>query len=108
MADGSDTITVNYPTSDGSATAGTAYTSAAGTLTFNPGDTNATIDVWVTDEDVNDSKTGYALEARPAGITNGQSPMDNNRFQNQAIIDAAVTNRIINTNVDTGFDIKRR
>ena len=40
---GNSTITVNYATSDGSATAGSDYTAASGTLTFNVGETQRTI-----------------------------------------------------------------
>ncbi|HEV7373595.1 MAG TPA: Calx-beta domain-containing protein [Pyrinomonadaceae bacterium] len=37
------TVTVNYATADGTATAGTDYQSTSGTLTFNPGQTTQTI-----------------------------------------------------------------
>lgn len=40
---GYSTITVNYATSDGSATAGSDYTAASGTLTYNVGETQRTI-----------------------------------------------------------------
>jgi hypothetical protein len=40
-------VTVNYATSDGSATAGADYQAAAGTLTFAPGETSKTITVQV-------------------------------------------------------------
>jgi 6-phosphogluconolactonase (cycloisomerase 2 family) len=39
------TVIVHYATSDGSAQGGSDYTGAAGTLTFDPGDTSKTIDV---------------------------------------------------------------
>jgi probable HAF family extracellular repeat protein len=41
------TITVNYATSDNTATAGSDYTAASGTLTFNPGETLKNINVAV-------------------------------------------------------------
>lgn len=41
------TITVDYATSDGTATAGSDYTATSGTLTFAAGDTSKTIDVAV-------------------------------------------------------------
>jgi hypothetical protein len=41
------TVTVDYATSDGSATAGSDYTAASGTLTFAPGETEQTVDVTV-------------------------------------------------------------
>ena len=40
-------VTVNYATADGSATAGSDYTAASGTLTFAPGQTSQTITVLV-------------------------------------------------------------
>jgi hypothetical protein len=46
------TITVNYATSNGSATAGSDYTAASGTLTFNPGDLTQTFNVAITDDSV--------------------------------------------------------
>jgi PKD repeat protein len=44
------TITVNYATGDGTATAGSDYTAAAGTLTFAPGQTSQTVAVSVTSD----------------------------------------------------------
>ena len=43
----SRTVTVSYATSDGNAQAGSDYTSASGTLTFNAGDTSQTVQVTV-------------------------------------------------------------
>ncbi len=43
----SQTVTVNYATSDGTATAGSDYAANSGTLTFNPGETSKTITVLV-------------------------------------------------------------
>ncbi len=42
-----ETVTVNYSTSNGTATAGSDYTSASGTLTFNPGEDTKTFTVTV-------------------------------------------------------------
>jgi Calx-beta domain-containing protein len=39
------TVTVDYATSDGSATAGSDYTAASGTVTFRPGETQKTIPI---------------------------------------------------------------
>src|SRR5207244_3524727 len=41
------TVTVNYATADGTATAPADYTATSGTLIFNPGETNKTINVQV-------------------------------------------------------------
>ena len=46
----SGTLTVNYATSDGTATAGTDYTAASGTLTFQTGESSQTIEVTVLDD----------------------------------------------------------
>ena len=45
-----ETVTVDYATSEGSATAGVDYTKTAGTLTFNPGDTAHKVAVEVLDD----------------------------------------------------------
>ena len=44
------TMTVDYATSDGTASAGTDYTATSGTLTFVPGDTTETVTVPITDD----------------------------------------------------------
>ena len=41
----SQTVTVNYATANGTATAGADYTSTSGTLTFNAGDTSKTVNI---------------------------------------------------------------
>ena len=41
------TITVNYATANGTATATNDYVAATGTLTFNPGDTSKTIPITI-------------------------------------------------------------
>ena len=46
----SDTVTVDYATSDGTATAGEDYTAMSGALTFVVGDTTKTISVPITDD----------------------------------------------------------
>lgn len=70
-------VTVNYATSDGSATAGPDYTATSGTLTFAPTDTSKTISVSTIDDTAvegNETLTvslsnpsGGALLARAAG-----------------------------------------
>ena len=48
------TTTVDYATADGTATAGSDYTATSGTLTFQPGDTEKTVSVPITDDAVDD------------------------------------------------------
>ena len=45
-------ITVDYATSDGTATAGSDYTAASGTLTFNAGETSKTVDVTIAGDEI--------------------------------------------------------
>ena len=47
-------VTVDYATSDGTATAGTDYTATSGTLTIGAGSTSATVDVTVLDDSHDD------------------------------------------------------
>ena len=49
-APSTSTVTVNYTTSNGSATAGSDYTAESGTVTFVPGDVSETITIDVTGE----------------------------------------------------------
>ena len=48
------TVTVDYTTSDGTATAGQDYTATTGTLTFNPGDAAKSINVPLLDDAIDD------------------------------------------------------
>ena len=48
------TVTVDYATADGTATAGSDYTATSGTLTFQPGDTSKTVSVPITNDSVDD------------------------------------------------------
>ncbi|GAB4272572.1 MAG: hypothetical protein Kow0080_19190 [Candidatus Promineifilaceae bacterium] len=61
--DSSQIVTVDFATADGTATASTDYTSTSGTLTFNPGDTEQTINVPITTDsnDENDEIFGVLL-----------------------------------------------
>ena len=47
-------VTVDYATSDGTATAGSDYTATQGTLTFAPGETSKTLSVPIADDEVED------------------------------------------------------
>ena len=60
LASGS-TVTVPYTTHDGSATAGTDYTTTSGTLTFNPGQTAKNIPVPVIDRSGSTSVRNFSV-----------------------------------------------
>ena len=64
----SGTVTVGYATSDGTAVAGSDYTSASGTLTFDPGETAGTVSVTVLDDSVDDGGETLTLTlSNPSG-----------------------------------------
>ena len=62
-------VTVDYATSDGTATAGADYTATSGTLTISAGSTSATVDVTVLDDSHDDG--GETLTLTLSNPTNG-------------------------------------
>ncbi|UTF61349.1 Ig-like domain-containing protein [Gilvimarinus sp. DA14] len=56
-----ETVTVDYATADLAAVAGLDYESVSGTLTFNPGQTSATISVPIIDDDIVESNPNPEL-----------------------------------------------
>ena len=70
----SQTITVDYATSDGTATAGSDYTAATGTLTFNPSVTTQTVSVTVTsDATIEPDETVILTLSNPSNATIGDA-----------------------------------
>ena len=63
------TVTVNYATADGTATAGLDYQTASGTLTFNPGDLTKTITVLVNGDTLDEPNETFFVNLSSA--TNG-------------------------------------
>ena len=57
----SATVTVDYATSDGTATAGSDYTATSGTLTFAAGDTAKTVSVPVLDDGIDEGEETFTL-----------------------------------------------
>jgi hypothetical protein len=55
------TITMNYSTADGTATAGVDYTAASGTLTFTPGQTSKTITVVVRGDNLDENTETFLV-----------------------------------------------
>jgi uncharacterized repeat protein (TIGR01451 family) len=65
-------ISVDYATSDGSATAGEDYTAASGTLTFNPGSAFQTFTVLITNDGVDEEDETLVLSlSNPGGANLG-------------------------------------
>ena len=56
-----ESITVDYATSNGSATAGDDYTAKSGTLTFTAGQTSKTIQVSIIDDTIDDDNETFTL-----------------------------------------------
>jgi Ca2+-binding RTX toxin-like protein len=68
-------ITVDYATADGSATAGSDYTSINGTLTFNAGETSQEITVTITDDSLDETNETFTVDlsnANNATISDAQ------------------------------------
>jgi hypothetical protein len=64
----SSTVTVNYATSDGTATAGSDYTAASGTLTFTPGQTAKTIAIPIADDATSEPTGTLAVNLSSASL----------------------------------------
>ena len=64
------TVSVAYATADGSATAGSDYTTASGTLVFQPGENTKAIPVQTTEDDVVEETENFTVTlSRPSGAT---------------------------------------
>ncbi len=69
-----DGVTVDYATSDGTATAGTDYAATSGTLTFAAGDTAKTVSVPVLDDAVDEEDETFTLTlSNASGATLGNA-----------------------------------
>ena len=72
----SGTVTVNYATADGSATAGADYTAASGTLTFQAGERTKTVAVTLLDDTHDEGEETFTLtlsNASGAVIVDGEA-----------------------------------
>jgi hypothetical protein len=68
------TVTVNYATADGTATAGSDYQATSGTLTFAPGQTTLAVPVTIVRDPLVESAEQYTLNlSNPSGATLGNA-----------------------------------
>ncbi|MDB9519100.1 Calx-beta domain-containing protein [Roseofilum reptotaenium CS-1145] len=90
------TITVDYASSDGTAVAGSDYTSASGTLTFAAGETSKDITVNISDDSLDESNETFSVDlsnASNATISDAQGVgtiTDNDGQPNLSISDVTV------------------
>ena len=63
----SNAVTVNHATSDGTAVAGSDYTSASGTLTFAAGDTTKTVTVSTTEDELDEDDETFTFTLSSPG-----------------------------------------
>jgi hypothetical protein len=90
-APSSDTVTVQYATADGIATAGSDYTATSGTLTFDPGETSQPVTVQVTGD--------ATAEANETFLLNLSSPTS------ATIADGQGVGTIMNDDLPSGPDV---
>ncbi|GIR77917.1 MAG: hypothetical protein CM15mP80_05420 [Alphaproteobacteria bacterium] len=57
----SSTVTVDYATSDGTASAAADYTNSSGTLTFNPGDTSQTFNIPILADTIDENNETFSV-----------------------------------------------
>ena len=103
-------VTVNFDTANGTATAGSDYTAASGTVTFAPGETTQTILVSTTDDTVEESSESFFVNlsaASGAVIQDGQGEatiIDDDALPAISIADVNVTEGAIASSVTTFND----
>ena len=96
------TVTVGYSTANGTATAGSDYTAASGTLTFAPGVTTQTVNVAVTgDTTVEPTETFTVTLTKPVGATLGTATATGT-ITNDDVAVTAPTVSIANATVTEG------
>ena len=80
-----ETVTVDWATSDGTATAGTDYTAGNGTLTFSSGDSSQTVSVTVAGDNVDEPNETFTVTlTNPSGATLGDDTATGTIIDNDA------------------------
>ena len=94
------TVTVDYATSDGTATAGSDYTAASGSLTFAPGDTSKNVSVAIADDDVDEADETITLTL--SDVVNASIPLPTGTFTIRDDDTAGVTLSETSLDIDEG------
>ncbi|BDB52189.1 gliding motility-associated C-terminal domain-containing protein [Flavobacterium ammonificans] len=101
----SNTVTVNYTTVNGTAVAGSDYTSATGTITFAPNETTKTIPITILDDNIADASESFSIvlsDATNAAILDGTSVVS--IIDNECTIPSISVNNI-SVNEGDGFAV---
>ena len=106
-----DSISVNYSTVNGSATAGLDYISAAGLITFSPGQTRKTVDVLVLSDTLgeNDEIFSVALSNQTIGILARSQAFGTILNDDLPVVTLAASTRLVreDSNADLVFSFTR-
>ena len=91
------TVTVNYATADGTASAANDYISTSGSLTFNPGITSQTVDVTIVQDTIDEAHETFTLalsgeaNATIASATGTMTITDDETTPTLSILDASTS-----------------
>ena len=100
-----DTVTVDYATSDGTATAGTDYTSTSGTLTFDAGTTSKTISVSIADDETDESDETFTVTlSNASGADLGTSTATGTITNRAVVVETTATLSIAGSSGTEGDD----
>ena len=100
------TVTVNYMTSNGTAMAGSDYMSASGTVTFFPGQTSQTVMVQVTGDTTNESDETFTVTLSMPTNATLQTATGTGTIQNDDVNSAPdAVNDSVTTDEDTSVSI---
>ena len=94
------TVTVDYATGGGTATSGSDYTPASGSLTFSPGDTTRNVTVTIADDDLDESDETFNLMLSDA--VNASIPIPTGAFTIRDDDTAGVTVSDTSLEIDEG------
>jgi len=96
-------VTVDYATSDGTAAAGSDYTSLSGTLTFTPGETSKTITVPILNDSIYEAtETADITLSNPSGAALGTALASINIGSDDAMPAVSVWTSLVSCNEDCG------